>query len=460
MTFSPLDSELLGGLCGSAEMASLFSDRHRLRSMLRVETGLARAQAAFGLAPPELAETLDRLDPKDFDLAALGAGTALSGAPAIPFVKALQRKLPGKLEPFLHRGATTQDIQDSAQSLIIGEALTLIAGDLVAVLNGLAKLAEEHRATPCVGRSYGQQAAPISFGFRVAIWLAGIAETAARLPQIREACRVVSYGGPVGTLASLGERGPAVLAAFAAELGLRAPPIAWHTRRGAIIALGSWLAEIIGALAKLAIDVVALSATEVGEVSEPFVPGRGGSSAMPHKRNPVSATVIISASQASAALAGGLFASMGAAQERPAGAWHAEWHALPQLFGLAAGALKETRLLAEGMVLDTPRMLKNLELTRGLIYAEAAASLLAPMIGRSAAHSLVEEAVADVRDGDATLFEAILRHADCPDDLTSAALAGAFDPTPAVDAAAGWVPAAIALAREAIVLLSPASQPE
>lgn len=460
MSFSALDSQLLGGLFTSPEMAALFSDRRRLQAMLQVEAGLARAQAAFELAPPELAEALDKIDPADFDLAALGAGTALSGVPTIPFVKALQQKLPRTLEPFLHRGATTQDIMDSAQALIIGEALELIAGDLAAILKGLSKLADEQRNTPCVGRSYGQQAAPISFGFRVAVWLTGVAETAARLPQIREACRVASYGGPVGTLASLGDKGPAVLAAFAAELGLRAPPLAWHVRRGAIIALGSWLAEMIGALAKLANDVVSLASTEVGEVAEPFLPGRGGSSAMPHKRNPVSATVIIAASQAAAGLAGGLIASMSAAQERPAGAWHAEWHALPPLFGHAAGALKEARRLAEGMIPDPARMLKNLELTRGLIYADAAAGLLAPMIGRTAAHRLVEEAAADVRDGDRTLFEAILRHPDCPQDLTSAALAKAFDPAPAVAAAAAWTPRAVDFAAEAIALLTPHRQPE
>ena len=460
MSFSPLDSQLLGGLSTTPEMSALFSDRRRLKAMLQVEAALARAHAGLDLAPPALAVALSKLDPENFDLAALGAGTALSGVPVIPFVKALQRKLPKTLEPYLHRGATTQDVMDSAQALIIGEALDLIAGDLVAILEGLAKLADQHRATPCVGRSYAQQAAPISFGFRVAVWLAGIAETAARLPQIREACRVASYGGPVGTLASLGAQGPAALAAFAAELGLRAPPIAWHARRGAIIALGAWLAELIGALAKLATDVIFLSATEVGEVAEPFMPGRGGSSAMPHKRNPVSATVIIAASNAAAGLAGGLFASMNAAQERPAGAWHAEWHALPQLFGHAAGALKEARRLAEGMVPDPARMLKNLDLTHGLIYADAAAGLLAPMIGRAAAHELVEAAAAETRDGDATLFQAILRHADCPDDLTSAALAMAFDPTPAVAAAAAWTPQALALASETIALLTSARQPE
>jgi len=460
MSFSALDSQLLGELSTSPEMAALFSDAHRLKAMLLVEAGLARAQTAFGLVPPELAEALEKLGPADFNLATLGTGTALSGVPVIPFVKALQRKLPRKLEPFLHLSATTQDIMDSAQALIIGQALDLIATDLSATLKGLAKLADRHRATPCVGRSYGQQAAPISFGFRVAVWLAGIAETAARLPQIREACRVVSYGGPVGTLSSLGDQGPAVLAAFAAELGLRTPPIAWHTRRGTIIALGCWLAEMIGTLAKLANDVVSLSSTEVGELTEPFMPGRGGSSAMPHKRNPVSATVILAANDAAAGLAGGLFASMAAGQERPAGPWHAEWHALPQLFGHAAGALKEARRLAEGLVPDPARMLKNLELTRGLIYADAAAGVLTPMIGRTAAHELVEEAAAHVRDNDATLFEAILRHNECPENLTSAALAKAFDPAPAVAAAAGWTPQVLAFVAETITLLNPARQPE
>ena len=441
-------------------MAGLFCDVHRVAAMLRVETGLARAQAKLGLAPPALADALEQIPADSLDLAALGAGTALAGVPVIPFLKALQGRLPKELEPFLHKGATTQDIADSALALIIGEALVLIAQDLVGILSGLSRLAQAHGETPCVARSYGQQAAPISFGFRVAVWLTGISEEAARLPQIHEACRIVSYGGPVGTLASLGPRGPAVLEALAAELGLRAPTIAWHARRGVIVALGSWLAALTGSLAKMATDVVSLSSTEVGEVAEPYLPGRGGSSAMPHKRNPVSSTVILAAAQAAGGLAGGLFASMAASQERPAGAWHAEWHALPQLFGLASGALAEARRLAEGLVPDPDRMARNLDLTHGLIYADAAAAALAPALGRSAAHQLVEEAASVVRGGEATLLQAILTHPNRPPEATGDALSAAFDPTPAVAAAALWVPRALKQAAETIASLVPFAQLE
>ncbi len=454
MSFSALDSQLLGGLTTTVAMAALFSDENRIAMMLHVETALARSHASFGLAPEELATALERVRPADFDLAALGRGTALSGVPVIPFLKALQALIPKDLEPFLHRGATTQDIVDSSLVLIFRDGLSLIAQDLAAILTGLSAMAEQHRATPCVARSYGQQAAPISFGFRAAVWLAGVADAAARLPDIRRQTLVTSYGGPVGSLAALGDQGPAVLHDVADRLGLATPTIAWHTRRGAMISLGGWLAQTIGALSKMASDVVLLSSTEVGEVAEPHVPGRGGSSAMPHKRNPVSSTVILAAAQAAGGLAGSLYGSMAASQERPAGAWHAEWHALPQLFGLAAGALHEARSLAEGLTIDAARMAENLDLTRGLIYADAAAAALSPLIGRRAAHDLVEAAAADVRDRDMTLLDALLSHPECPAGVTSALLATAFDPGPAVAAASAWTPRAIAQAAEVAARLS------
>ena len=438
MSFSALDSPLLGGLMTTPDMAALFSENNRIAAMLRVEVALARAHESLGLAPSGLSQALGKLGPDDFDVAELARGTALAGVPVIPFVKALQALLPPDLEPHVHKGATSQDIADSALVLIIRDALDLIAADLSDIIGDLSTLAETHRDTPCVGRSYGQQAAPISFGYRVAVWLAGIADAAAALPAIRQTSLIASYGGPVGSLAALGAQGPAALAEFARDLGLGEPPIAWHARRGGIVELGGWLARLMGALAKMATDVVALSATEVGEVSEPHLPGRGGSSAMPHKRNPISSTVILAAAQTSAGLAGSLFASMTAAQERPAGAWHAEWHALPQLFALAAGALREAKSLASGLVPDPARMSHNLALTRGLIFADAAAGLLTPLIGRSAAHQLVERAAERVRDQGIDLSTAILSDPDCPS-LGEADLAAAFDPTASIEAAAIWV---------------------
>jgi 3-carboxy-cis,cis-muconate cycloisomerase len=448
MTFSTLDSALHGPLFAPDSMRAVFSDRARLAAMLRVEAALADAEAALGLVPDTVAPAIAALSPDDFDLEALGQATALSGVLVIPFLKALQAKLPREIERFVHKGATTQDITDSAQMLMLQQALDLIARDLVATIDALAGLAEQHAMTPCVGRTYGQHAVPLSFGFKVAGWLMGIAEVAARLPDLRRRCLVASLSGPVGTLSGLGDKGEAVLARFAAALGLATPVMSWHTRRAAPVEIGTWLAMLAGALGKMAGDIAHLVSTEVGEVSEPYVAGRGGSSAMPHKRNPVSSTIILAAAQNSAALSSSLLAGMVAAHERPAGAWHAEWTVLPELCGLVAGALAEARRLAEGLEVHPERMARNLDLTQGLIYADAVAAALTPTLGRGPAHYLVEAAVTLVRERGIGLREAVLTHPERPAALDEAALDRAFDPAPAVSAAAQWVTPAIAEARQ------------
>ena len=446
MTFSALDSALVGPLFAAAPMRAVFSDTARLAAMLRSEAALARAQARLGFVPEALGAALEAIRPQDLDLAALGAATGVAGVPTIPFVKAVQAGLPGELEVHFHKGATTQDILDTALLLQISEALALIAAELAAILAGLARLAAAHRTTPCVGRSYGQHAAPISFGYKAAIWCAGIAEVAAGLPALRKIALTASLGWPVGTLAALGENGPAVAQAFADELGLRAPMISWHTRRARAAETGAWLAILIGALAKMAGDVAHLASTEVGEVTEPHVPGRGGSSAMPHKRNPVGATIILAAHGAAPGHVATLLTAMAAAHERPAGAWHAEWHALPQLFGLASGALREARALAEGLVADPARMRHNLEATRGLLFADAAAARLAPRLGREAAHALVEHAAEEGRASGRPLAEVLASSPAVPHDA-GAALQAAFDLAPAVTAAAAWTDRALAEAE-------------
>jgi 3-carboxy-cis,cis-muconate cycloisomerase len=398
----------------------------------------------FGYAPPDLATAIEAVRPDDLDLDALGRETALAGVPTIPFVKAVRRLLPPALEPAFHRGATTQDILDTALVLQMRDALSLLAVDLAATLDGFAVLADRHRATPCVGRTYGQQAAPTSFGFKAAIWTAGIADVASELPRIRDRSLTASLGGPVGTLAAFGPDGPALADAFAAELGLASAPISWHTRRARMAEVGLWMAQLIGALSKIATDVVHLASSEVGEVAEPHVPGRGGSSAMPHKRNPVSATVILAAHAAAGGHAATLLSAMAAAHERPAGLWHAEWHALPTLFGLASGALAEGRRLAQGLVVDPARMEANLGSTRGLLFADALAARLAGVIGAAEAHRAVESLADTVREGGLTLREAVERDRHLSGQLSAADLDRAFAVGPAVAAAAGWVDRAIA----------------
>jgi 3-carboxy-cis,cis-muconate cycloisomerase len=437
MPFSALDSTITGPLFATDAMRSVFSDRARLRAMLRMEAALARAQAGLGLVPDTLAPAIEAISPDDLDLEALGHGTALAGVPAIPFVKAVQARLPPALEPSLHKGATTQDVVDTALVLQMREAFDLIEAELIAILEGLSRLAAEHRDTPCAGRTYGQHAAPITFGFKVAVWLTGVGETAAQLPWLRQRVLLASLGGPVGTLAGLSGNGALVVDAFAQELGLGTTPLAWHALRARMVETGSWLSTLIGALAKMATDVAHLTSTEVGEVAEPHVPGRGGSSAMPHKRNPVSSTVILAAQAAAKGHLVTLFDAMAAAHERSAGLWHGEWHALPALFGLASGALHEARSLAEGLAVDPDRMRANLDLTRGLLFADAAAARLAPQIGREEAHRLVERAAGEVRRTGEELQAVLTRLAPIP-------LEDAFDLRPAIEMSGVWVDRALA----------------
>ena len=439
MTFSALDSTLLGPLVATDAMRHVFSDEARVDAMLRTEVALARVQGRLGLVPDALAPAIDAIAPDSLDMAALGAGTGLAGVPTIPFVKAVQKRLAPEVESAFHKGATTQDIADTALVLAMQRAFPLIVQDLDAILAALLRLADANRDTLQVGRSYGQQAQPTSFGFTAAVWCAGVAEVAAELPALRARALKVSLGGPVGTLAGLGADGPRVADAVAAELGLAAAPIAWHTRRAAMAGTGAWLATVIGALAKIAGDVVDLGSTEIGEVAEPHVPGRGGSSAMPHKRNPVSSTVILAAHGAAPGFVVTLLHAMDAHHQRPAGAWHSEWHALPSLFGLASGALAEARRLTEGMRIDAARMRENLDATRGLLFADAVASRLASALGGAGSHRKLEQAAGLVRTTGRSLRDVLADDPEIAGRLPAADLDRAFDPTPAVRAAAGWI---------------------
>ncbi len=431
MTFSALDSGLTGPLFASEAMRAVFSDRAALAAMLAAETALARAEGAAGLVPKGLAPTLARIKVDDLDIAALGARTGDAGVVAIPFVKAVEALLPPTLRAHLHKGATSQDIVDTALVLQMADALTLVAADLVAILDGLAALARKHARSPSVGRTYGQHAAPMTFGAVAGTWGAGIADVAEELPALRDKALVASLGGPVGTLAGLGEAAEAVGESFAAELGLGIAPVPWHTSRARMVAVGTWLATLIAALARMATDVVFLSATEIGEVREAPAAGRGGSSAMPHKQNPLSAAVILSAHAAAPGFVVTLLNAAASGQQRPAGPWQAEWHALPALFGLASGALREARRLAESLVVDSRRMRANLDMTHGLVFADAAASALAGKMGRSAAQAMVAKAAAEVRETGEPL-RVVLAAAGAP----TAPLAGAFDLRPATIAAA------------------------
>ena len=443
MTFSAIDSALTGPLFATDAMRAVFSDRAKLAAMIRTEAELARAEAKAGIVARGLAPAIERITPEDLDLAALGREIAVSGIPVIPFAKAIEARLPETLRGDFHFATTTQDILDTALVLQMARAFDLIAADLDALLSALGRLALRHRRTPCAGRTLGQHAAPVTFGYVAALWLAGVAETAAALPRLRDHVLVLSLSGPVGTLAGLGDKGPDVAAAMAKALGLGVPPVGYHVIRGRMVETGSWLAMLTGALAKIAADVSRLSMTEIGEVSEAHIPGRGGSSAMPHKRNPVSSIVILAAHTAAKGHAVTLLDAMAAEFQRPVGLWHGEWHALPQLFGLASGALREARVLAEGLVVHADRMAENLGATRGLLAAGAVASVLAEAFGRRGAHELVEDAANRVRETGRSFAEIIGEEVRKPEKVR-AKLQAALDVGPAIEAAAAVVDRSIA----------------
>ena len=447
MSFSALDSAILSPLFVSDSMRAVFDDRAKIAAMLRAEHALAQAQADSGLVPAALALTLGAIDPGQIDLAAMGRATALAGVPVIAFVAQVQKLLPKDLEAHFHKGTTTQDIDDTALVLQIQQAFDVLGPDLKATLSGLMALANRHSKTPCAGRTYGQHAAPITFGAKVGVWGMGIADVASRCFEVRQRAAITSLGGPVGILTAMGNKAPQVQAGFARQLGLASFPASWHTIRTRMAETGFWLAELIGTLAKMATDVAFLTSTEVGEVAEPYIAGRGGSSAMPHKRNPVSCTIILAAHSAAKGHVVTLLDAMSGAHERPVGLWHAEWHALPQLFGLASGALREAKALAQGLEVFPDQMLKNLDATNGLLFSDALAGKLAPFMGRGKAHDLVEHASMQVRRSGQHLRAFGLTAPEIAQPDLQAAWASAFDLNTAIMAGNGATERAAAAIR-------------
>jgi len=453
MTFSALDSALTGPLFATDEMREVFSDESRLSAMLKVEAGLARAQARLDIVPEALGAAIDSISPGRLDVRDLGYKTAQSVVTTVPFVKAVQALLPRDVEASFHYGSTAQDIWDSALVLLMRDGFALIKGDLVATLQALVQLSRRHRLTPCAGRTYGQHAAPVTFGYKAAIWAAGIAEVAASFDRVSARACTASCGGPAGTLTSLGGLGPDVAQAFADELGLAAAPIPWHVRRARIVETAAWLATLIGALAKMATDLAYMGSTDLGEVAEPHQPGRGGSSAMPHKRNPVSTSVVIAAFAAAKGHVVSLFDGMTALPERPAGGWQGEWHSLPQLFGLVSGALREARSLAEGLEVYPARMRANLDATKGMLFADVAASRLAALYGRQKAHAIIQQASDAVRGSNRMLRDLIAESQPDPDPAFLQALDAAFDLTHAAETAGLWTDRGMAGVQGVIDLL-------
>jgi 3-carboxy-cis,cis-muconate cycloisomerase len=390
LSINPSESKIWGDLFSTDEMRELFSDRAQLQLMLDVEAALARVQARLGLVPAQLAETITRAARvENLDLARIAASTAKVGYPVVSLVRELGRVAGEQAARYIHLGATTQDILDTALSLQIRAALDLIRADIVALAHGFARLIHRYRATPLAGRTHLQQAVPITFGFKCAVWATPFIAHVDRLDAVSKRACVVQFGGAAGTLAALGVQGPAVMDALAGELGLNAPPIPWHVVRDGLAETACLAGLISGSLGKFAVDVVLMAQTEVAEVAEPYEQGRGGSSTMPQKRNPVACEYIIAATRGVHALVPAMLSAIAQEHERSAGLWQSEALALPQCLALTAGALRQARSVVDGLQVDESRMRANLAADLGLIMAEALSAALVPKLGRAAAHQIV-----------------------------------------------------------------------
>jgi 3-carboxy-cis,cis-muconate cycloisomerase len=440
MAVNPADGQVWGTLYGTDAMRAAMGERAMLAAMLRVEAALARAEARLGIVPHAAADAIAAAAEVDrLDLSALAAATRNTGYPVVGLVRQLSALAGPEAGRWTHWGATTQDILDTALVLALREGLALIGRDLDAVITALAARAREHRDTVMAGRTHLQHALPTTFGLKCAVWLAPLLSTRERLAQMAPRLFRVQFGGAAGTLASLGDKGLDVARELARELDLAEPDAPWHVARDAFAEAVSVLGILTGALAKMATDVLLLMQTEVAEAFEPHAPGRGGSSTMPQKRNPIACEYVIAQARGVQALVPLMLGAMAGDQERATGPWQAEALAIPQAMLLAHGALDQSLLIAEGMTVDAARMRRNLDATGGLIMAEAVMMGLAPVLGRGAAHDAVHHACDLALAEGVSLAEALGRDPVVAAALTPARISALTEPTSYLGAAGAFV---------------------
>jgi len=402
-----LDSILFRDAFGTAAMREVFSDLSLISRYVEVEIALAKAEARCGVIPEAAADQIAaRTDVAALDFDALRRETDIVGYPILPLVHQMAQQC-GEAGRYVHWGATTQDIMDSALVLQLRAGLAIIEQDIAALRGILADLSQRHRDTPMAGRTHLQQALPVTFGYKTAIWLSMFDRHAERLQQLKPRVLVGQFAGAAGTLASLGDKGFAVQEALCGELGLGVPTATWHVARDALAETVNFLALVTGSLGKIALDIMIMASTEFAELYEPFVKGRGASSTMPQKRNPISSELMLAASKAVRQHAGLMLDAMVQDFERATGPWHAEWIAIPESFVLTAGALHQAKFALSGLIVDDRRMADNLGISRGLIVAEAVMMGLAPMIGRQEAHDVVYDACRLANEKGLTLAEAL-----------------------------------------------------
>ena len=392
-----LDSAIFRDVFTTAAMRQVWSDENRVQKYLDFEKALAVAQARLKIIPQDACdEIVKHCDVKEYDFAKLKEATERIGYPVLPVVQQLVKLCKDKLGEWSHWGATTQDITDTATVLQIRDALDLVGAEIDGICNALAALAKKYRDTPMAGRSNLQQAVPITFGYKVATILAGFERHRERLKQLKERVLVGEFGGAAGTLSSLGTEGLKCQVELMKELKLGQPAISWHTVRDCIAEVGCFLGLVTGSCGKIAFDVKLLMQTEVEEVYEPFHQGRGSSSTMPQKRNPISSVYITAQSAIVKQHVAALLEAMVEDHERATGPWEIEWIILPEIFMLSAGALAQTRFVLEGLQVNEKKMRENLDLTKGLIMSEAVMMKLGDRMGRNYAHDHVYDLCREV----------------------------------------------------------------
>jgi 3-carboxy-cis,cis-muconate cycloisomerase len=398
-----------------------------LQAMLDFEAALARASARVGIVPTEAAEEIAAACRAElYDVDELGRASADAGNPAAPLVKALTAQVGEEAAAHVHRGATSQDVVDTAAMLVAKQALAVLLDDLHAAGDACARLADAHRETVVAGRTLLQQAAPLPFGLKAASWLSGLVEARTHAAACDQQL-AAQLGGAVGSLAALGDDGLAVAAGLARELGLTEPALPWHTIRVRVGMLAGVLGVTAGVVEKIARDVILLAQTEVGEAREAGAEGRGGSSTMPQKQNPVGAVAAAACACRVPGLVATLLSSMGQEHERAAEGWQAEWETLSDLLRLVGSATAHLRVVLEGLALDPDRMRENLDRTGGLLLAESVVTALTPTLGRAKANKLVTAASKEAAAG-VSFHDALMRVPEIAEQLGAHGVAAALSP--------------------------------
>ena len=448
MSASIIDSTIFGDMFSDATMRRIWSDENRTAKYLDVERALAKVQGKLGLIPQDAADEIVRhCELAQLDWDRLKARTEQIGYPIIAVVNQINANCKDRLGEYCHWGATTQDITDTATVLQMREGLALVESDLADISQSLAQLARKYRDTPIIGRSNLQQATPITFGYKMASILAGIERHRERLQQLKPRVLMGEFGGASGTLSSLAQGAMETQAGLMLELGLAQPLISWHTVRDTIAEVGAFLAIVGGSLGKIAMDVKLLMQTEVAEVFEPYAPGRGSSSTMPQKRNPISCLYIHANISVVRQHAAALMDAMVADHERSTGPWEIEWVVLPEIFCLMSGALKQTKFILAGLEVDAQRMRANIDMTNGLVMSEAVMMGLGPFIGREYAHDLVYDLCREAIRDNKQLVEVLAAHPEICKHVSRAQLDGFCDPANSLGQAGVMVDRVLAALR-------------